>query len=463
MEETKFRLDHYDASIVANICEKLYSDILTKLQQKEEKIQELDLLWQTLKSTDKPLTASSCAKLITRLTFSSDGFLKPKEILGSFFTAASISKFPEGICWSIGQILWKSEVHNEYGIARNQHPFVALLRSSPQRNWPHVAAQLQNDFKNDPIKALNLHKSVYIFVFCDPNAHAHFSALRSILMRDLLEIKNELLDHIVKWLPLENCSNQVFQELISLVVMPWIGTFDWKNQLAIPYLCSLLLQHVERGLDPRLIISAIRKSPGDIDNLSIILLSQVLDKCTFDHMESILTIVEEKSINVHPLALGVLVLSLFQILTQASKLMPGILSIGSEIIHRFYKAESFSDETVKFNVPEVFMFDQNIARACQFNEKVVSNSQFLFKIAGSKLLAYNDPKSMNMSLDSIKQIITDDKSLSPRALTLLLHKMTMLEKSKANHKDIIKKIIFMVPDLAKDKTCIASILAFISR
>ena len=76
---------------------------------------------------------------------------------------------------------------------------------------------------------------MYLFVFCDPHAHIHFSPLRATLIQGLLNIKNELIDHIVKWLPLEKCSNQVFQEFVTLIIVPWIRTYHWdqarKNQL----------------------------------------------------------------------------------------------------------------------------------------------------------------------------------------------------------------------------------------
>ena len=84
-----------------------------------EKIEELDLLWQEIKTSSKPLTASSCAKLITRITFSSN-HLDPKDVLNSFLVSASHAQCPEGICWSVGQILWNLGSQNEFGIAKNQ-------------------------------------------------------------------------------------------------------------------------------------------------------------------------------------------------------------------------------------------------------------------------------------------------------------------------------------------------------
>ena len=292
MDEFKYRLNHDDASIVANVCEKLYDVILGKLsKKKEEKIEELELLWQVMKKTEKPLTATSCAKLITKISLKSSA-LDPKDILSSFYTSASQTSCNDGICWSIGQILWNLEIKTRhFGIAKDQHPFVALLRASPQRNWPFIAAQLQSHFAENSRKALELHKAVYVYIFCDPNAHVHFSALRAVLVQDLLSVPNDLINHIIKWLPIEQCTNPAFQELVSLIVLPWIQHCHWEYSM--PYLCSLALQTVQRGLDPRSVFNLIRKHEK-LDDISLILLSEVLDKCTFDHMESILQIVSEK-------------------------------------------------------------------------------------------------------------------------------------------------------------------------
>ena len=86
-----------------------------------------------------------------------------------------------------------------------------------------------------------------------------------------MDVKNELIDHIVKWLPLEKCTNQVFQEFVTLIVLPWLKMYHWEK--GMPYLCSLALQHVSRGLDPRPILKLI-KDHGQIDNVSVMLLAQ---------------------------------------------------------------------------------------------------------------------------------------------------------------------------------------------
>ena len=151
MEEIKFRLQHENSVIVANICDRLYDTILEKLR-KNEKCEEWDLLWHEVKTNKNPLTANSAAKLITKITLENLDILKPQDVLTSFLAAASQAQCPEGICWSIGQILWTFKSEQDFGIAKFQHPFVALLRSSPQIIWPFVACQLQEQIEENPIK-----------------------------------------------------------------------------------------------------------------------------------------------------------------------------------------------------------------------------------------------------------------------------------------------------------------------
>ena len=56
--------------------------------------------------------------MITKITFDSK-HLDPKVVLNTFLVYASHSQCPEGICWSVGQILWTLGGQNEFGIAKN--------------------------------------------------------------------------------------------------------------------------------------------------------------------------------------------------------------------------------------------------------------------------------------------------------------------------------------------------------
>ena len=106
-------------SFLHYLYKRLYETIITKLEKKSEKNEELELLWHEVKTSVKPLTAASCAKLITKITFNSKN-LDPKDVLNSFLVYASHAQCPEGICWAVGHILWTLGSQNEFGIAKNQ-------------------------------------------------------------------------------------------------------------------------------------------------------------------------------------------------------------------------------------------------------------------------------------------------------------------------------------------------------
>jgi hypothetical protein len=228
MEELKYKLCHNDSTMVAMACEKLYLVISEKLQQssdKDKKVDELDLVWSEFKTNSRPLTTSSCAKLLLQLTL--DGHLEANKVLASLLSSASQVQCPEGLVSAVGKILFDFKSPKKYGISKYQHPFIALLRSSPERMWPYILTQLQIQLENDPDRCLEVHQSVFIFVFCDPHAHVYLSPLRTCLVQSLLDPKMvnncggrkswtyskhyKLLLHIIKWLPLEIGTAQVFQ------------------------------------------------------------------------------------------------------------------------------------------------------------------------------------------------------------------------------------------------------------
>ena len=452
MEELKYRLNHPNAAIVTNVCDRIYTAITEKLEKgSDQKVPELDLLWNELKTSDKALCCNNVAKVISKLAF--DGALDPKDVMTSFLTSAPHAKYPEGIVSTIGDFLWRMEpVADYYGIAKHQHPFIALLRSSPGM-WPLVSNQLQKHLEEDSNKAIQIHRPVYIFVICDPHTHAHFSALRTLLMRDLLEAKmlsgvGDLMHHLIMWLPLEKCANHVFEEYLHLILIPWIRSL--KNENVLPYLCSLLLQEVRRGLNPRILFKEMNKC-SKVDNVSIIILAQVLDQCSFDLIQPVLSFCVEKfSLDLDPLAYGTFFVSLLQLMVQNNRLVPPeVPRLSHDLAHKFTKIQSSSNAMVN-NVSELFHFDQIICQAMNYEDNQ-------FKILCSKLLLSQDRMSTIGILSKLETFV-QKKEHSSMVLTVILHKL-----SKTTDNVVTLKLIEFLPTLAKDKTCVASVLAFINR
>ena len=68
-----------------------------------------------------------------------------------------------------------------------------------------------------------------------------------------------------------------------------------------------------------------------------------------------------------------------------------------------------------------------------------TQAQDRFRMIGANLLTSDDPENLEKNLDAMKNILEQDKSLSPRALTLFLHKLSMLEKCKTQGKQLNTK------------------------
>ena len=461
MEEFKYRLNHPNAAVAANVCDRIYTAIIEKLENgSDQKVPELDLLWNELKTSDKALCCNNVAKVISKLAFG--GTLDPKDVMTSFLTSAPHTAYPEGIVSTIGDFLWGMEpVADYYGIAKHQHPFIALLRSSPGM-WPLVSNQLQMHLVEDSTKAIQIHRPVYVFAFCDPHTHAHFSALRTLLMRDLLEAKmlsgvDGLMHHLIMWLPLEKCANHVFEEYLHLIVIPWIRSLN--NENVLPYLSSLVLQKIRRGLNPRMLFKEMRRHCAKLDNVSIIILAQVLDQCPFDLIESVLSFCVEKfSLDLDPLAYGTFFVSLLQLMVQNNRLVPEVPHLSVDLAHKFTKIRSSNagSKLLANDVSETFHFDQIICQAIQAIN-IVGDDQF--KILCSKLLLSEDRISTISTLDKVETLVRKEpKANSSRALTVILHKL-----SRTSDNVVTLKLIEFLPTLAKDKTCVASVLAFINR
>ena len=146
---------------------------------------------------------------------------------------------------------------------------------------------------------------MFAFVFCDPNVKVEHCQLRSILLNSLIihedsTTTESLLKHIIKWLPLEICSNQGFQELVYLVILPWLKRFKTKCQenenASKTYLTSLALQFAKRGLSPVPMLREILKMDSSEDtSVILILISELLDYSHSDHLPVILEVIKKSN------------------------------------------------------------------------------------------------------------------------------------------------------------------------
>ena len=148
-----------------------------------------------------------------------------------------------------------------------------------------------------------------------------------------------------------------------------------------------------------------------------------------------------------------------------------MLDQANELIELFYKNRHHSSQNVcEVGHSEKFDFDYQILKTRRIIQSMASedfgfiSSSDQFRIWGSKLLLHDDQETVIKSLDHIKTLVLLDKSLCPRALGLVNHKLSKLSHFK--HQDVeplvFSSLLHLLPVTAKDKCCIGSVLSLIN-
>ena len=117
---------------------------------------------------------------------------------------------------------------------------------------------------------------------------------------------------------IEICSNQGFQELIGLIIIPWLKSYH--RAYAKPYLLSLSLQSAKRNLNPNFLFREIQnleggeRQIGDDILMSWVITSELIDVCDVDHLSDAIEII--KKFPVDPRGLGMVVSAIMNLMTQ---------------------------------------------------------------------------------------------------------------------------------------------------
>ena len=162
--------------------------------------------------------------------------------------------------------------------------------------------------------------------------------------------------------------------------------------------------------------------------------------------------------------------NLFHSIYFSSKSWSPVLNQINELVEFFYKNRRESEKLFDVQMYQMFDFDytilkyMRIARDFRIMEFGFLNAKDQFRIWGSNLLLRDDQVNVFASLAKIKEIVKFDKSLSPRALTLINHKLSKLSHFK--HQDvqpeIFSSLLNVLPIMAKDKCCVSAILSLIN-
>ncbi len=495
MAEKKHKLGHSQSSVVASVIDQEFVAV-TESKNASDSKEEFDFLWQELKTQTNSVSSTSCAQLLAR--FAEQGVLNSSEVLATLLSSVPEAKDISGLVAAIYSVLAAfPEKSNSFAISKRQHPLIALLRSAPDRTEHLIAVQLQNAIHSR--QRLDVFLPAILFLFCDPNYNPHLAPARSIVSTALLQSQTRQTEQILesfvnKWLYLEDavsfCNNVYTVSLHTKA----IGS-------SLPYLCSLAKKSLEHGLDPTYLLSKAKSSvimniqESWSVNVALILLADMLDKAAFGYLESIAETawqIVEKSTEVSRGVLGSLTYAILPHLSNKMKVTPQLAGFCVPIVSRFYELtanektrETLSKSLLSETLSAKFTWDSNIQRAnfvlrsiakskdltnapllrswmerltsCEFQSLSKRNS-----LVASVLLNNSDQNILEDCLEVMIKMVVEEKSLAPKMLTLVLHKISRLSQKAFNENEVaIHKLARVLPKLAVDKCCIAPILSVI--
>ena len=162
----------------------LYSKIVTGNEAEQEA--GLKVVWSHLGSGDC-LTSQACADLVVVLTRA--GRLEVSSTITQLLACLSQGQQYSGLVPALGQLLilqYRRQTgqtkQQHYSISSSQHPLLSVLRSTPA-TWSLVLDVMnlilhhpEQDIKDN---AINILRPVLLYLFCDPNHHIHFAAIRA--------------------------------------------------------------------------------------------------------------------------------------------------------------------------------------------------------------------------------------------------------------------------------------------
>ena len=245
------------------------SNLYTKIKTGDDTEREagVKLVWSGLGS-EHVLVSRACADLITSMVRT--GAMDTGGTVTQLLGCLGQGMVTTGIVPALGQVLCH-QAHcvmsgnggqypeHPYLISSAQHPFISVLRSTPAA-WSLVLDQCHNILHHrDHIirrNALAMLKPVLLYLFCDPNHHLHFGAMRSILLDTLLTLAQQdskvltfTLD-MLDWIKLDNRNSLPETSIYILKLFDWClvrQKYDLVTRLGY-ILPSLAFYQAKHGL-----------------------------------------------------------------------------------------------------------------------------------------------------------------------------------------------------------------------
>ena len=493
------------SSTVLQVVSSLYTKIKTGAG--DDRDAGVKLVWQHLGS-ESVLVSQACGDLVTLLV--KTGLLDTGSTITQLLSCLSQGLEYTGIIPTLGAVLCHQAQclisrHGQYPpdtymISSHQHPLISVLRSTPAA-WTLVLDQCLTILRHetDVIRdnAVVMLKPVLLYLYCDPNHHLHFGAMRATLldiMLDLVEDNEDILKFIVymiDWIKLDNKAS--LHESAHLIHK----MFDWsvsRGQVSIlvklaHILPSLAYYQVKHGYSPHRSVSALTKLldlSDDREDVVIswdcvmILLHQILDTAPLTHHTIIVSLATALLPHVSQVSAAVVVVTCLQSLHYTAHLPGHCVEDKAQFVRTYHKTP-WSDATNKMRIVQV---SDNISDSLML--EAVETLKIIMTMSGSEektvhwlssltplphshlsrsyplltalFLVSSCSAAAQLSLQLLLTCVSADPSLSTPLLSLILHKLA----SDSGDADIKLSLLHALPSMAADRTCISLIIKLVS-
>ena len=502
MEEIKRSLrSESSSSLKLEAVTSLHSRIVSGPDQ-----EALKLVWSQLGSEDC-VTCQACADLLTLLVRA--GRLEVGATITQLLACLSQGMEYSGIVPALGdliilqasrQISQTGEFRQSYSISSFQHPLLSVLRSTPA-TWSLVLDQCLRILSYEDVSirsnSINILRPVLLFLFCDPNHHLHFAALRAALLEALLKmaerdisVKTFLLD-IMDWLKLDNKAS--LQES-SLYIYRMFGLCllqgDYETLTGKVYILSSLALHQAKFgyslsrtvelLNTLLTLSLEGKVVVCWD-LVLVMMEQILERTCHSHHSDLLTlalrlVTETDQVSRVPAAF--VIAGLLHSLSVPSQ-YPSGADCKAELVRMFYKkcwpdksdlpdltrlVVRVSDcdvmaalETVKL-CRDLSCQEERLSWLSGLARQQTHHLAALRPLLAALLLCFRHTETAEVCLELLVRCVTARPSSSSPVLALVLHCLADTDSEPR----LKLSLLHCLPAMAADRGCISLILRLVS-
>ena len=500
MEEIKRSLSSSsDSSSKLAAVSNLYSKILAGSEPEQEAA--VRLLWSQLGSGDI-LTSQACADLLVVLVRAGKAGLSSS--ITQLLACLSQGQQYSGLVPALGQLVIlqyrrQGGQQQVYSISSSQHPLLSVLRSTPA-TWSLVMdvmnLVLHHQDQHVRQDAVNILRPVLLFLFCDPNHHIHFAAIRAGLLETLLQLAEEdvtvkgFLLEMLDWIKLDNkaslqesslyiyrvfglCLRQADYQIVSgkLYILVSLALHQARCGYSISRSVELLDSLLSLSLEGKVVVCW---------DLVLVMLEQVLQSSCHTQHPALLRLALRllSDCEVSRLPTAVLVSSLLPSLSVPAH-FPTCADTKAELVRLFY-SKTWSPPPPPLADPGlVTVADCDVTtalatvRLCRELARSSEDTQTwltdlalqprshlpaLRPLLAAVLLCSRHSGTAGPCLELLVRCCLQASSASSSVLALLLHCLA----DRETEPQVKLSLLQTLPSMAADRTCISLILGLVS-